>query len=99
MCGIFGIISSGISKANTDTIPILKALAHRGPDANGVAIMDGCLLAHTRLSIIDLDAGSQPMTSIDGRYTITYNGEIYNFRILKNELERLGYRFRTSSDT
>ena len=45
MCGIFGIISAGISKANTDTIPILKALGHRGPDENGVAIMDGCLLA------------------------------------------------------
>ena len=99
MCGIFGMISAGISKANTDTVPILKALVHRGPDANGVAILEGCLLAHTRLSIIDLDAGSQPMTSIDGRYTITYNGEIYNFRILKNDLERLGYRFRTSSDT
>jgi asparagine synthase (glutamine-hydrolysing) len=61
--------------------------------------MDGCLLGHTRLSIIDLASGNQPMKSADGRYAISFNGEIYNFRELRSDLERIGCRFATSSDT
>jgi asparagine synthase (glutamine-hydrolysing) len=78
---------------------MLKTLAHRGPDACGVATLDGCLLGHTRLSIIDLDTGNQPMASVDGRYTISFNGEIYNYRELRSNLEHLGCRFKTLSDT
>ncbi len=78
---------------------MLKALAHRGPDACGFATKNGCILGHTRLSIIDLTSGDQPMMSADDRYTISFNGEIYNFRKLRSEMERLGHGFRTSSDT
>ncbi len=76
------------------------ALAHRGPDGQGVHI-DGSLgLGHRRLAIIDPSpAGHQPMQSADGRYVLSYNGEVYNFRELRAELEALGSRFRSSSDT
>jgi asparagine synthase (glutamine-hydrolysing) len=73
---------------------------HRGPDDEGFYESDGISLAHNRLSIIDLSpAGHQPMTTPDGRWTIVFNGEIYNYRELKSELERLGESFRSSSDT
>lgn len=82
----------------------IESLRHRGPDDNGcvtVSVADGQLvLGHTRLSIIDLSSGGhQPMQSADGRYTIVYNGEIYNYRELREELARLGHAFRTDSDT
>ncbi len=76
-----------------------RALAHRGPDGEGYYAADGVRLGHRRLSVIDLETGSQPMTSADGRYTIIFNGEIYNFRELRAELESHGSRFRTRSDT
>ena len=78
------------------------ALRHRGPDDDGVWTdgQAGVALLHRRLSIIDLSpAGHQPMTSADGRYVITYNGEIYNFRALRSELEGRGVSFRGHSDT
>lgn len=77
-----------------------SSLAHRGPDGEGIFI-DGALgLGHRRLSIIDLsDGGYQPMSTSDDRYVITYNGEIYNFPELRRELEGLGHRFRSRSDT
>ncbi len=78
------------------------AVAHRGPDAYG-SWKDtdaGIAFGHRRLSIIDLSpTGNQPMTSADGRFVIAYNGEIYNFRELRNELENAGTKFRGSSDT
>ena len=76
------------------------ALAHRGPDGKGL-YLDGALgLGHRRLSIIDLsEAASQPMLSPDGRVALVYNGEIYNFRELRRELEKAGWTFRTRSDT
>lgn len=74
-------------------------LIHRGPDGAG-AHVDGPLgLAHRRLSIIDLGGGAQPMSVADGRFVLVYNGEIYNYRELREELEREGARFRTNSDT
>lgn len=82
----------------------LTALRHRGPDDEGVELLEvpGATLAfgHTRLSIIDLSAsGHQPMRSIDGRHVIVFNGEIYNYRELRDELKALGHSFRTGSDT
>jgi asparagine synthase (glutamine-hydrolysing) len=75
-------------------------LAHRGPDGEGLWHEPGVALGHRRLAIIDLsDAASQPMTSPDGRYVIAYNGEIYNFRDVRAQLEALGERFTTKSDT
>ncbi len=78
----------------------LAKIAHRGPDGNGVFANDRIHFGHTRLAIIDLtEAGHQPMFSHDGRYVVTYNGEIYNHVELRAELEALGERFRTHSDT
>lgn len=78
-----------------------KTLHHRGPDDSGLLLSKRCGLAHTRLSIIDLKNGIQPMEhTVDGfSYQIAYNGEIYNLPVLKRELLRQGYTFRTTSDT
>src|ERR1039457_3918819 len=96
MCGIAGIVGeadSGLIRSMT------RVLAHRGPDGEGGFSSEGVALGHRRLSIIDLETGQQPMTSADGRYTIVFNGEIYNFLELRRELESRGVRFRTRSDT
>ena len=72
----------------------------RGPDAEGIWVREGAALGHSRLAILDLDArANQPMVSEDGRYAIVFNGEIYNFRELRRELEMEGAAFRTTSDT
>ena len=76
-----------------------ETLSHRGPDGAGVFVRDNVGLGHRRLSIIDHEGGRQPMSTSDGQVHLTYNGEVYNFRELRKELEGKGYRFRTSSDT
>lgn len=79
---------------------MIGKLAHRGPDGSGVLVRGGLGFAHRRLAIIDLnERAAQPMASLDGVVSITYNGEIYNFPELRIELERQGCRFRTESDT
>lgn len=105
MCGIAGFLGSSAS-CRDDSRAVLKrmteGLRHRGPDADGHwQSEDGRVnLGHRRLSIIDLTpTGAQPMATRDGRYTITYNGEIYNFRELRAELEGLGRNFVGTSDT
>jgi asparagine synthase (glutamine-hydrolysing) len=96
MCGIFGLIgtpwrdSAGLA---------LDALRSRGPDERQLLDLGEAVLGHTRLSVIDLAGGHQPMRSPDGRYSIVFNGEIYNFRELRAELEAAGYVFATHSDT
>lgn len=102
MCGIFGSFSN--TPVPEELIGHgLSALNHRGPDANGVYFSpDSRLcLGHTRLSVLDLTPGAnQPMHSSDQRYIIVYNGEIYNFREISNELKKKAqYEFRTASDT
>ena len=99
MCGINGIYEfSGYKKATGLIEKMNTALAQRGPDAEGVYKDDFIHLGHRRLSIIDTDDRSnQPFQSEDGRYTLVFNGEIYNFRELKNQLT--DYSFRTDSDT
>lgn len=103
MCGIAGIWQLDGQKVKRTTIErFIGALAHRGPDGEGVLNDDeGRLaLAHRRLAILDLSArGDQPMRSLSGWHDITYNGEIYNFIELRAELERDGFRFRSDSDT
>lgn len=101
MCGIVGILNRGGEPVAPDVIIRMRdAIAHRGPDGEGVHI-DGPLgLGHRRLSIIDLtEAASQPMISPDGRIVLVHNGEIYNFRELRAELEAAGWVFRSRSDT
>lgn len=111
MCGIAGIIQFGapnqqVLDIRTITQQSVRRMcqlqAHRGPDMEGMwQSKDGrCTLGHRRLSIIDLsDAGRQPMTDRSGRYHITFNGEIYNYRVLKLDLEVEGAQFRTNTDT
>lgn len=76
-----------------------RSLAHRGPDDEGIYIHGGVGLGHRRLSIIDLDAGQQPMSNAAGDIQIVFNGEIYNYRELRQDLINAGHRFRTNSDT
>lgn len=101
MCGITGLWQLDGAPVNRSTLQAMTdSIAHRGPDGEGV-FADGSLgLGHRRLAILDLSpAGHQPMSYGDGRYWITYNGEVYNFLELQHELETLGHRFQSSSDT
>ena len=98
MCGIAGWIGAP-EVADSILIKMTGAQAHRGPDADGQWHGDGTHLGHRRLSIIDLAGSVQPMASPDGRAVLTFNGEIYNYRELRAELEALGQSFRTSGDT
>jgi asparagine synthase (glutamine-hydrolysing) len=75
------------------------ALHHRGPDGSGIYAGARCGLAHTRLSIIDLAGGAQPLANEDGQVLVTYNGEVYNYKELRRDLENYGHRFSTNSDT
>lgn len=98
MCGIAGVLdSSGVAPNTVRTM--LSCLQDRGPDASAVTNIHGGAIGHSRLSIVDLRAVSnQPFQSLDGRYTLVFNGEIYNYQELRRELEG-SYRFRTRSDT
>lgn len=101
MCGIAGYIQIRPQDDAAAALPhMAAAIAHRGPDGDGVWNDDLCGLGHTRLAIIDLStAASQPMHSRDGRYVLTYNGEVYNFKELRSELEAAGCAFGSRSDT
>jgi asparagine synthase (glutamine-hydrolysing) len=105
MCGIAGVINSAAGSREAlerGAVAMAECMAHRGPDDHGVwSDPDvGVALTHRRLSIVDLSpAGHQPMTSADGRFVITYNGEVYNFQELRLELEGRGVHFRGHSDT
>ncbi|HWI17101.1 MAG TPA: asparagine synthase (glutamine-hydrolyzing) [Vicinamibacterales bacterium] len=101
MCGIAGIFNlDGDPVSPVVTRRMADAVAHRGPDGEGLYVDRMVGLGHKRLAIIDLTpAGHQPMMSPDGRYVITYNGEVYNFQELRIELESLGHQFRSRTDT
>src|SRR3979490_411051 len=101
MCGIAGIVHLDGRAVPPATLHLMAdAIAHRGPDGDGYWCERSVGLGHRRLSIIDLsDAGSPPTCSPDGQSILVYNGEVYNFRELRRELEALGYAFRSRSDT
>ena len=101
MCGIAGIFNLNGEPVSHRTIKAMTdAIAHRGPDGEGHYIDVNIALGHRRLAILDLsDAAHQPMRSRDGKVVLVYNGEIYNFRELRRELEEEGYDFRSSGDT
>lgn len=103
MCGIGGVFSwseAGAVDATRTAADLCAALAHRGPDGEGQFVDRGLLFVHRRLAIIDpTPGGRQPMTTPDGRYCLVYNGEIYNYRELRLDLERAGVRFTSASDT
>lgn len=98
MCGIAGWLGQDIDTGCTTEI--LKRLIHRGPDGEGEWRVEGVWFGHRRLAVLDLTSdGRQPMISVSGRYVITYNGEVYNYRELRSELKQAGLAFRGHSDT
>ena len=102
MCGICGIVSTDYStKINSSLIKsMMSVMNHRGPDDNGSYVEDGKVaLGHNRLSIIDLSSGRQPILNEDNTKCIIFNGEIYNYLELRNDLISRGHIFRTKSDT
>jgi asparagine synthase (glutamine-hydrolysing) len=100
MCGIVGLLNTDGAPASPAILQrMTAALAHRGPDGEGLEIGGPAGLGHRRLAIIDLEGGKQPLANEDGRVWITYNGELYNYRELRPVLEAHGHRFRTNSDT
>lgn len=101
MCGIAGVVENGSGAADAALLDRMSALiAHRGPDASGTVVEGAVGLAHRRLAILDLsDEGCQPMTSADGALTIVFNGEVFNYIELREELRAAGHAFRTGTDT
>jgi asparagine synthase (glutamine-hydrolysing) len=100
MCGICGVAGGDPTREQPQVAAMTAGLVHRGPDDSGVAALDTAVLGNTRLAILDLSsAGRQPMRSADGRSWITYNGEVYNYRELRRELEADGVEFHTGTDT
>lgn len=100
MCGIAGIVKLNGARVDRDQpARMIATLRHRGPDASGVNVLGEAALAHARLSIIDLSGGSQPMSSADGKLWISFNGEIFNYIELREELLANGHHFSTKSDT
>jgi asparagine synthase (glutamine-hydrolysing) len=100
VCGIAGILRFDGGDASPELVRNMAAqVRHRGPDALEVAVDGPVGLGHTRLSIIDLAGGRQPMQTSDGALTVAFNGEIFNYRELRDELRTAGHEFRTHSDT
>src|SRR3989344_2886254 len=100
MCGIIAIIGYKIKeKKNIKIDDMLSSLYRRGPDERGIIHFEHSILAQTRLSILDVAGGHQPMRDNNNPYTIVFNGEIYGYTKLRYELEKLGHTFSTNSDT
>lgn len=97
MCGIIAISGINLDIKKYNTRLMLKAIEHRGPDGTGITKFQNCFLGHQRLSIIDLKNGSQPMQA--NNLSITFNGEIYNYKDIREDLLADGYVFKTASDT
>ena len=97
MCAIMGILGR-FDAEGQDLGRMLEALSHRGPDGDGVHTDEHCALGHRRLSFIDLAGGRQPLRNAEGTIWLVCNGEIYNYRELRKELEADGHRFVTNSD-
>lgn len=97
MCGILGQVTNNLDKIHFENS--LKKIGYRGPDYSGFYQYKNVLLGHNRLAILDLDARSNQPFDYEGKYTIVFNGEIYNFKEIKKELLSDGYKFRTESDT
>src|SRR5271163_1784088 len=100
MCGICGAIALD-PKVNSEAVVrrMLAAIVHRGPDEEGFLSAPPIIVGSRRLSIVDLSGGSQPIWNEAGTLAVVFNGEIYNFRELRKELEACGHHFRTRSDT
>ena len=98
MCGIAGIVGSETPDGSL-IYSMLDVIRHRGPDDSGVYSADGVCLGHRRLSIIDLSGGHQPISNVDRTTWMVFNGEIYNYESLREQLIAKGYQFTTHSDS
>lgn len=100
MCGVAGIIDYQ-SKLNTKIIleSMIRVISHRGPDESGIYYSRHATLGNVRLSIIDIEGGQQPLSDLSGRFWIVFNGEIFNYKELRIDLEKKGNIFKTKSDT
>lgn len=98
MCGFTGFYDTIINKENIIE-KMMDRIVHRGPDMSGHFCNDTVALGFRRLSIIDLECGSQPMYSQDKNIVLVFNGEIYNFNSIRQELESKGYKFSTHTDS
>lgn len=102
MCGITGIVNRRANVKHDHLAQMTDSIAHRGPDAKGLFVNQNktCGLGHRRLSILDLsEAANQPMYSSCENYSLVYNGELYNYKALRAQLEQEGHDFKTTSDT
>ncbi|MDA3791299.1 MAG: asparagine synthase (glutamine-hydrolyzing) [Desulfobacula sp.] len=101
MCGIVGCLNLDHQKVDPELInKMTSTLSHRGPDGEGIWVHNSVGFGHTRLAVVDLtNEAHQPMVSNNGRFVLTYNGEIYNFPEIRKELEGLGHSFRSTGDT
>lgn len=97
MCGIVGLVKKGVNEEMVKKMS--DRIAHRGPDGEGVYIYNNVGFGHRRLSIVDLSLGNQPMYNENGKVVTVFNGEIYNYQELKEELISLGHTFKTNCDT
>src|SRR5437879_1060044 len=99
MCGLCGVVELAKPPDRAAVASMVEGLAHRGPDGRGVFADEGVCLGHLRLAIIDLsDAGLEPFASEDGLLQLIFNGEIYNYLELREELRSRGHVFRTETD-
>ena len=100
MCGIVGFVNNKGRSVSRDVVEAMNgAIVHRGPDDDGFYVRENVALAMRRLSIIDLASGKQPIHNADKTKWIVFNGEIYNYRELREDLEKRGHKFYTRSDT
>ncbi len=100
MCGIYGFkVSSDQSFAKSNLKTMSKSLFHRGPDQSGFYLDKNIALGIERLSILDIKNGTQPIYSNNRRYIVVHNGEIYNYKELRDELKNKGFNFETNTDT
>lgn len=100
MCGILGIVSQNqIIYLKESILEAGNTLNHRGPDGEGFYVDEHCILIHKRLAIIDLEGGKQPICNEDGRFSLIFNGEIYNYLELRQNLLARGHQLQTQSDS
>jgi asparagine synthase (glutamine-hydrolysing) len=98
VCGIAGVVEQG-AEVEQRALALASTLTHRGPDSVGAFTGHGTSLAQSRLRVIDLVTGDPPITNEDGTKGVAFNGEIYNYRELRHELESTGHHFTTTGDT